>query len=301
MDILKGKTTWIDIQHPTESDILWLKTNFKFHSVVLDELLVPSRRAKVDANKSYVYLIYYFPIYDEQNRVSRRSEIDILITKDTVITVRYETNPVIDELKKSLSEKNRALEDSMHLAHKILETLMVFQQRQLVHIHEKVQTISEEIFKDREKQRERDLLERISYLKRDISQLQLIVRPQRHILESFLSAGCGFFGPNCQVYVNDLIGEHLKVIDQLDGYREAIEDFENTNVQLINLKNSQVVKTFTILAFLTFPMMLFAALFSMNTRNNPIVGHAYDFWIILSVMAVCMSLMYSYFRKKDWL
>ena len=108
-------------------------------------------------------------------------------------------------------------------------------------------------------------------------------------------------GSQCQIYLNDLIGEHMKIVDQLEDYRQAVDDFESTNNQLINIKNTQVVKTFTILAFVTFPMMLFSAVFSMNTKDTPIVESEHGFWIILGIMVSAMLIMFAYFRKKDWL
>lgn len=300
MEIVKGKVNWIDILRPTEKDFTWLEEHFHFHPVILDELRGPSVRAKVEAHRDYLYLIYYFPLYDSKEKVSQRSEIDFLITKKEVITVSYEKVEVFDDLKRSLNPRSRVFEDTLRLTHKLLELLLGFEQRQLVHIREKIESVSAELFKDRERERERGLLEKISYLKRDISQYRLIVRPQRYIFESLLHRS-QFFGPDSHIYVNDLIGEHLKVLDQLEDYRQAVEDFEITNNQLINIKNAEVVKTFTILAFLTFPMMLFAALFSMNTRDTPIVEFPYSFWIILGIMALAMTGMYRFFKRKDWL
>ena len=87
---------------------------------------------------------------------------------------------------------------------------------------------------------------------------------------------------------------------QIDDYREAIGDFEDTNNQLMNLKINTAMKTFTSLSFLTFPFMLIAALFSMNTRGTPIIDLPYAFWIILGVMIVGMVAMTVYFKRKGW-
>lgn len=301
MNSIKGKVAWYNIQKPAAGDFSWMKKNFKFHPLIMDELKVPSARAKVEAHGDYLYLVYYFPIYDRKEKVSRRSEIDFLITKKAVITITYEEIEVLNDLLSSINPKNRAFDNSLQLIHKIIESLLSFQQRQLAHIREKIDEISNELFSDREKQRERALLEKISYLTRDISQYRVIVRPQKHILESFCNVGGGLLGPECTIYFNDLVGEHLKIIDQLDDYKQAIDDFENTNSELINIKSGQVVKTFTILAFLTFPMMLFATVFSMNAKDTPIVGLPGDFWIIVAIMLVGMIGMFAYFRNKDWI
>lgn len=300
MEILKGGVSWINVVRPMKDDLEWLKDKFRIHHLILDELKGPSARARVEVHKDYLYFIYSFPVYDAKDGVSRRGEIDFVITKDAVITVTYEKLEVIEGLRK-MSPRNHALSSSLLIIHKIMEALLAFQQRQLIHIGEKVDKVSHELFRDRERERERVLLKKISYLKRDISQYRLIIKPQRHILESFFASGCSFLGPSCQIYLNDLIGEHLKIVDQLEDYRNAIEDFEATNNQLIGLKNSQVVKTFTIMAFLTFPMMLFAAIFSMNTTYTPIVDEPHGFWLIIGVMLISILGMFSYFRAKDWL
>ena len=103
------------------------------------------------------------------------------------------------------------------------------------------------------------------------------------------------------MYLDDIIVDHLRLTDQIEDYHEALEDFEDTNNQLISIKNTEVTKTFTILAFLTFPMMLFAALFSMNAKDTPLVDLRYSFWIIFGIMAVAMAGMFAYFKKKEWL
>lgn len=300
MNIIKGKISWIDITNPTEKDLKWLES-YPFHPIIINELKGPSARAKVESYKGYIYLVYYFPVYDPKEKVSRRSEVDFLVTEKEIITVSYQSIEVFEDLKKSLKPKDKALESTLYLIHLLIGALIGFQQRQLNHIRDKVENVSAELFSSRESQREKELLEKISYLKRDISQYRIIVKPQHHILQSLLKVGGKIFGGDAEVYLNDLIGEHLKTIDQLEDYRQAIEDFETTNNQLINIKNIQVTKTFTILAFLTFPMMLFAALFSMNTRGTPIVNHPQAFWIIFGIMVAAISGMFAYFKKRDWI
>ncbi|KKW17006.1 MAG: Mg2 transporter protein CorA family protein [Parcubacteria group bacterium GW2011_GWA1_50_14] len=294
-------TEWINLVRPSGKEVEELGKKYKLHRLIIEELKGPSARPFVENHKSYLYFIYQFPIYDPVNKVSRRSEMDFIITKKEVITVSYNNEELIREIQKSWKPEREEFENTLQLAHKLLESILAFQERQLTHIREKVDTISAELFRDRESQRERALLEKISYLKRDISQYRIIVRPQRHTLESLSRTGCDFLGEACQVYMNDLIGENIKILDQLEDYREAAEDFEDTNNQLIGVKNAQVVKTFTILAFLTFPMMLFAALFSMNTKGTPIIDHPQGFWIVLLIMILGMVAMFAYFRRKDWI
>jgi magnesium transporter len=292
MEIKKGKgVEWVNVGKPSEKDLAWLGKEYKLHPVIVDELRGPSARGRVEAYKDYLYFIYYFPIYDIDDEASTRTEIDFIITKSSVATVHYDPlMNVMDGLDIG------AADSSLAVMYKIIEHLISYQERQLRHIREKVEAVGKEIFKDKEK----EVLERITYLKRDVSEYRIVVRLQEPILRSLAIKGKKFWGDSAEVYLNDLMGDQLKVVNQLEDYREAISDFEDTNNQLMNLKINSVMKTFTSLSFLTFPFMLIAALFSMNTRGTPIIGQPNAFWIVVGIMIVGMVMMTIYFKRKGW-
>jgi magnesium transporter len=292
MEIKKGRgVRWVDVEEPTDKDLAWLGKEYKLHPIIVEELRGPSARGRVEAYKDYLYFIYYFPVYDRDDEASTRTEIDFIITKDSMATVHYDgLDGVMDGFEVA------EYDSSLAMMYALIEHLINFQERQLRHIREKVEAVGKEIFKDKEK----EVLERITYVKRDVSEYRIVVRLQEPILRSLLSKGKKFWGDDAEIYLNDLIGDQLKVVNQLEDYREAIADFEDTNNQLMNLKINSVMKTFTSLSFLTFPFLLIAALFSMNTRDTPIIGLPYAFWIILGVMIVGMVAMTAYFKRKGW-
>ena len=282
---------WVDVNKPSEKDLAWLGKEYKLHPVIVEELRAPSARGRVEAYKDYLYFIYYFPIYDHDDEASARTEIDFIITKDSVATVHYDG---LDGVLKGFDVAE--CDSSLAVMYKLIEHLINFQERQLRHIREKVETVGKEIFKDKEK----EVLERITYVKRDVSEYRIVVRLQEPILRSLLIKGKKFWGDSAEIYLSDLMCDQLKIVNQLEDYREAISDFEDTNNQLMNLKINSVMKTFTSLSFLTFPFMLVAALFSMNTRGTPLVNLPYAFWIILGIMIVGMVVMTVYFKRKGW-
>ena len=300
MDIIRGKVKWIDLVRPSEGDLQWLRKQYKFHPVIIEELKELSARARVESYGDYLYLIHQFPIYDEVEKVSRRTEIDVLITKKDLITVRYEENAAFDHFKSRMLSKefkNKAMQSTLQLTYQLIDTTLSFNQRQLHHIRQKVEHIAEELFKDREKEVLRD----VSYVKRDLSEYRIIFEPQGELLRSLVENGAVFWGAASKPYLSALVGDHLKLMSELEGYRAAIVDFESTNNQIMNMKSTDATKTFTILAFFTFPLVLVAGIFGMNTRDMPLVTHPQGFWIILGMMACLTVALYVYFRSKKWL
>ncbi len=301
---MKTKTKhvrWTDIVKISSEDLGYLREKIKVHPIVLKELEEPSVRTKVERYDGYLFLVHQFGIYNPTEKVTQRTEIDFIITKNEVVTIRYEHLPFLEDLKNHLTEqgsdRDEAFSSSFQLAYHIIQSILEFSHRQLLHIGQKVDEVSAELFAGHEQ----EVLKKISYLKRDTSEYRIIFRSQAPLFNSFLDVGKEFWGEKAAPYINDLIGDHIKITNQLEDYRAAIIDFEQTNMQLLNARVSGVMKTFTILAFSTFPLTLVAAVLSIPTTTRPIVGIPYDFWIITGTMAGALLVMFVIFKIKKWL
>jgi magnesium transporter len=290
MQIKKNKNVqWMDITQPKDSDLAALKKTFGLHPLILEELREPSARARVEATDDFIFFIYYFPLYDTKDEASVRSEIDIIVNKNTIATIHYEPlGPVLGDFEVG------DCKTSLELLCRIVEHLLTFEERQLRHIREKVEQIGHDVFKNQE----RGVLERIMALKRDILEYRISVRLQEPILKSLLMKGIKFWGGDAEVYLSELIGEQMKVISQIQDYRETIADFEETNNQLMNLKINQTIKRLTVISFIAFPAILFEQLFMMNVKNTPLAGLPYSFWIVLAIMVILTGGIFSIFKKK---
>jgi magnesium transporter len=113
--------------------------------------------------------------------------------------------------------------------------------------------------------------------------------------------GVRFWGGDAEVYLSELIGEQMKVISQIQDYREAIADFEETNNQLMNLKINQTIKRLSAISLVAFPAVVVEELFTMNVKNTPLAGLPYSFWIVTGIMVLLTGGLFVYFKKKDLL
>lgn len=302
MRTVKGKVTWIDIRRPTRDDLDFLKKLHKFHPIILDELLHFSTRSRVEAHSSYLFLTYHLPVYDESMKTSRRAEVDFLITKTHVITVHYEDLEPLDIFFRSLSNnvhvKELALKhDTSRLIYYIIQEMIAFSMRQLHHVQESLSYITQEIFKGREE----EMLQRISYVKRDVMDYSIINRPQEILLSSLVDVGNKFWSHGAEIYLNDLVGDHLKTAQNLENYRQVIESLEETNGQLLSAKTNRVMQRFTIFAFLTFPVFLVVSVLQIDYVNNLMSSLPFSFWSISIGSVIVVIALIIVFKKKGWL
>jgi len=296
---IQSKITWIDIINPKDEDLQFLQNKFNLHPILTQELKEPSTRSKIEIYDHLMFIVYYFSNYNEKEKTSEAIEIDFIITKNSLISVRYQEYEPIGEIFKML-QKDPAHQylnqNPAHLLYFILESGLIFSLRQLTHIQEKIKNIESLMFKGEHK----SLIEKIAIVKRDILDQRIIARLQHPILESLKAKGINFFGKNLEIYFNDLLGDYEKLWMSIDNLKETIESLENTNNTFFESKTNEIIKILTLMAFITFPLTLFSSIFSMNTKNTPFVSSPYGFWYIVGLMVVFALVLLIIFKKKKW-
>lgn len=303
MQTFKGKAlVWHHLKKPTAADLAWIAESFAFHPIVMEELTRPTVRPKVDAYDDYLYLVLHFPIFDPLERKTHPREVDFILTKRELICVTYDEIPPLEDMfRKCSTEKScedmYASKTAAHLLSHVVKDLYAFALRELDHIQENINRIEEEIFSGHE----REIVEELSIVRRDIIDFRRAIKPQATTLESLEREGSEFFGSSLKPFFAQLRGEFSKVWDLLENNKEALDALYDNNATLLNVKQNDIMKRLTIMAFVTFPLVLFAQLFSMSTVHTPIIGSQNDFWIIAGMMVAGASAMYMIFKEKKWL
>jgi len=295
---------WIDIVDSGKKDIEDLKKNFNFHPVVLNELLVPTLRPKVEHYDYYLYMVLHFPIYHPKEKTSKSVEVDFLITHNTLITVRYGKIQPLQEFWQKCEkqpDEPHIKNSTASLLYCLIDELNKFCFRQIDHITKKIDQIEKKVFENRKTEKEEKIVEDISIIRRDILDFRRTLKPQDTILESLKLKGVEFFGKTTEPYFADIIGDHMRVWELLENHQETIESLQEANDSLLSNRTNRIMKILTLFAVIVFPLTLLAAIFGMNTHYLPIVGMRHDFWIVLGIMIVGTIFMLIVFKSKKWL
>lgn len=297
-EIKNKKNIWINLFAPTAEEIAEVQKKFNLHPLVADELKRQTLRSKVDIFGDNIYLILHFPIFDPIKRTCLSREIDFVLGKNFLITAHYDAIETLDKIYGSCDIDDTAKELCLgehggQTLFSILKPLYDFSLRELDQINKKINKIEEKIFSGRE----RETVKEISLLRREILDFSRIVHTHEQILASLEKAGEHFFPKDYHHYLAYVGGEFYKLWHTLANYKETIGALEETNNSLLSARTNEIMKTLTVLTFLIMPLMLVTGIFGMNAANVPIVGNAFDFWIILAIMAVFAAIVYFIFRR----
>ena len=298
-----GKLTWINIDNPTSEDVLFLKDNFDLHPLVLSEFTSPSQRPRAEEFDNCLYIVLHIPLFNKDTGTGYSGELDIVITKNHVITAHQNENipikSVIREMEENSAFKEKAFSESAgFLFYSIMERLLSASFPKLDHINEKINDIEEGIFMGFEK----EMVRSISNIKRDILNFRRSIKPQRSILESLVQKEYKLLEEDLNGYFQELIGINIRAWNALENIQEIIESLEETNNALLSHKINEAMRLLTAVSLITFSLSVTTGVFSMlpfasfKIANNPIM-----FWIILAFMAIMTSTMLIVFKIKRWL
>ncbi len=298
--------SWIDIDRPTADDIAYVKKMYGIREIVLNRLIPPMKRSEIEEYNQYFFVILHFPIYDRGLRKSQPEELDVIITKNTLITSHNgnlsEHNKFFQNCNEKSGEKITYLgKGHVHLLYHLLDSLIDAQLPMLDHIAENIMQIEEKVFKGLEQ----EMLHEIAIVKRDIIEFRRIVKPQHSILEALNRKAYKLFGDsymkNMERHAQEIIGSNIKIWNTIENHKEMIESIEETNQGLLSYKLNEIMKFLTAASVILTPMTLIINIWGMSFGNFPLRDNPYGFWIILISMLVIGFSLTVYFKAKKWM
>ncbi|EKE25121.1 MAG: hypothetical protein ACD_5C00285G0001 [uncultured bacterium] len=291
--------TWIDFSDPSADDILYLQENFDIHPLAIEEFITPTYRAKATQYENCIFLTIHVPLYDDKTRTTFPGELDIVLTKDHLITGHNKEIIELDSFFTMLegSEGKRRIylnQSPAHLLYHILEMLLDSCFPRIDHIHEKLLNIEEQVFNEKEK----EMVFEISVVKRDILNFRRTLKPQRHIIESLAQMKTSLIDQELSLYFQNLAGTNIRLWNALESNKETIESMEETNNSLLSNKLDFTMKILTIVSIIIFLLTLYSSIITMKTSfaNSPNI-----FWLHMLIMGIIGLITFTVFKIKKWM
>lgn len=291
--------TWIDLESPTREEIVLLSEEFSIPSVVGDEIFTNSMRSKVDLYDNLIYLILHFPDINNNGVIEDDLEIDFIIGKNFLITVRYQSVVPIKEFSSMFEDVG--LHEQVKAHGGILFAAMmrqIYKQclNELEDTTHAIRDIEHKIFEGQEEK----MVKILSHTRRKLIDFKQATRFHSDILESYEAASAQFFGETYNYYSTLVRSEFNKVIAMLQSHREVLNELQQTNDSLLSTKSNEIMKTFTILTFVMLPLSVITGVFGMNA-SFVFIHDLSDFLFIVAAMSLSGLVMFIFFKYRKWL
>jgi magnesium transporter len=295
---------WIDLENPTSEEINTVIREYDVPVSAAEDLLSPTPKQRVVMYESCVYIVLHFPTLLEKKTKSKefdhRQEIDFIVGKNFLITVHYDEVKSISGFSKSILENKDDAgeeENAGFIFHKLIKHLYHSLLHDVEVIKDSLHKAENSVFKGEEKR----MVVELSRIHRDILRFNNALGPHREAINMLHGIFKNFLGEKYEYFIHDMASEYQRVDRRMHNNKELLEELRYTNDSLLSAKQNETMKGLTMMAFITFPLTLIAAIFSMDTKYTPIVGLHDDFWIIMSLMLVVIVSCITFFNYKKWL
>lgn len=297
-----SKTTWLEVVSPTAEEVRELIEECNIPREYAGDLTAPTPKTEVFAKKGFFKVTLDFPIV-KRTDINHPHEIKFLVTKDHLVTIRFEEIEAVHRFTKEyevlclLGSKSKTQITPDSLCITMINYLYASLHVKLDYLENRLKDIEEGIFAGHE----REMVFELSQISRRLITFRQTIGAHDNALDGMPNALQVAFGKVDVNRIEELEHHYHSLKRHLNALTSVLTDLKDTNSALLFTKQNEVMKLFTILAFITFPLTLFTSMFGMNTVATPILGHQFDFWIILSIMVVVSITFFGFFKYKKWI
>jgi magnesium transporter len=300
--ISTNQVTWIDIVHPSGADVQSLRTLLPYiHPLHLEDILSPTERPKLDEMDNYLYVVLHFPRWDKQASITRAREVDFVVGRDYLVTAHDGELPPLHTLREScdldqVQRQQLLAKSGASLFYTMVRRLLDYIDPILNKIGTHISQIEDIIFDHNQRQ----LIQKISLVRRDIIAMRRIIRSQITVLESLSNLEHVIIQEGMDEYFGDVDDKIKRYRDTLDEYYEVINGLADTANMLATYRINDVMRVLTVISVIILPLSLITGVYGMNVEL-PLAEHPWVFIGIALSMVVLAVAMLAWFRIRGWL
>lgn len=294
---------WVAFDGVDEESIDYLRKNFKFHALDLEDVKGESEHPKLDVYKYYLLLITHFPTADSATKRVHFNELDIFIEHNTFVTIPNRESPYIKNIVRKLQKNVKLREEwfahgPSFLCYKLLKGLYYDSFKPIRN------TIASDL-RDLEEQSlgrdTKEVLLGLTKVRRDVLDLKRILNPQRFIIQELTKLKASFLPQDMTLYFDDLRDLLDRNWSFVEHYESIIKSLSETNESLISLRTSDIVKVLTVISVSFLPLTLLTGIYGMNLIHLPFADHPTTVWFMFAFIVGFLGLIFGVLRKIKWL
>lgn len=289
---------WIDLNSPTKEEVDSLMLTQNISPVIAKDLLAPTPTQYAEENSDAIYTVLHIPTFKHSHATQASQEVDFIIKADGLITARYDSIDALHYFAKRV-EVSEILNKSKnsHLFFDLMREIYQSMTNELAYIEDWMKEIEKNIFDGQEKA----MVFTISNVGRNLLNFKRIVDPHGSVFMFLKDVGGEKFGKEFEEQSKALSEEWRQIMKRVNNQMDLVIELRETNNSMLSTKQNEIMKVFTIMAFITFPLSLVASIFGMNISFMPITDSPSAFWLIIGIMLLISLSMFTFFKYKKWI
>jgi magnesium transporter len=294
----KGEFIWIGIHEPEAGDLDRLANLFGLHELAVEDAQHAHQRPKIEDYEQHAFIVLKTAHYHEDREEVHFGEIHMFVASEYVITVRHGPGSELATARHQLEARPDLLRLGPASALWAVLDKVVDDYIPVVDaMEDDVEEVEKDVFND-------DVpapTARIYNLKREVIEFHRAVWPLLSPLHDLEQGADERIPSELRSYFRDVADHARRVDEQVSSQRELLTSVLQANLALVSVNQNVVVKKISAVAGIIAVPTFIASVYGMNFDNMPELHWHYGYALALGLMAICVVVLVTFFRRIDWI
>ena len=291
--------TWLDVDRDELQRLEPYADVIRLHPLALEYAQSIHQRPILSRYSDTIFLVLYELILSDDQSNVRGYPISFFVGKNYVVTVRDIERSTLDDVAKRWREFSQHVDihTSGFLLYAMIDAIVDDYFPIIDSLGDRIEALEDTILNVHRIVAQ----SQIHQLRKEIFEVRRAVAPGREVVNELVRHDTPVVEDQAINYFHDVYDHMLRVLDNLDAYREMAGTLFEMQLAMSSHQLDQTVRTLTVASIMLMVSSLIAGIYGMNFERMPELSWAFGYPISLGLMLFCTALLYLYFRKRRWL
>jgi len=285
---------WVSSVDPDEASIEILRREFDLHPLAIEDVQKRGQRPKLDPYVGQHMIVAYEVIEAEAGL----SEIHLFVGPGWLLTVSWDSTPMLDGIRQRFADgKGLGGGGVGELLYAVLDAIVDSYFPEVDRLSDRIGELEDRVL---DGDADRGSLREVLVVKRRLLDMRRILAPTRDVANQLLRRDLDVIEPATVPYYQDLYDHLVRVIDQLDVYRDLLAAVLDARLTVASNSLNAIMKRLTAFTVILMVPTLIAGIYGMNFDHMPELSWLLGYPMALGIMALVVSVATIFFRRKGW-
>lgn len=291
-----GTLVWVSAVDPSDELVEALGREFRLHPLAVEDLRRRRQRPKVDPYEAQTMIVAYEAADSDE---AAASEIHVFVGAGWILSVQWARTPMLEGVRERFAAPSRpgVTATTGGLLYAILDAVVDSYFPELDRISERIDVLEDRLLDGAADQ---ESLAEILRLKRTLLERRRVLAPMRDVANTLLRRDIEIVDDATVPYYQDLYDHLVRVLDQLDVYRDLLATVLDARLTVASNSLNAVMKRLTAFTVVLMVPTLIAGIYGMNFDVMPELGWPLGYPAALLAMVVAAATAAMYFGRRGW-
>jgi magnesium transporter len=294
----RSEFIWIGLYEPTEAELRTLQERFGLHPLAVEDALAKGHQIpKVDVYGDQLFVVARTAHLDGDHIAY--GETSIFVGVSHVITVRHGSARAHTELRAQLEAAPTLLNHGVdYVLHAILDFVVDGYQPIVATIEDDVLRMEQQAL---DTFLRREDVTRLFTLRHQLIKFQRILGPTSELIGKLVHLDLPCLDPEVRPYFSDVLDHVRRVETMTAGLRDVLTSVFEISTLLEQQRQGAITRQLAAWAAILAVPTAIAGIYGMNFENMPELKTRYGYFVVIGVILVLCTTLYTRFKKAKWL